>query len=399
MSNDQKKISLFLLIALVGFPQISETIYTPALPSIETGLNVSAYLVEATLAIYFLGFSVGVFLWGTISDFIGRRYVMLIGLLLYGMATFNCAIANTIESLLIWRFLQAFGASVGSVITQTIVRDAYDASDRISLFSKISAALAFSPAIGPLLGGVISEYLDWRANFWILVALSFVLFIWTFVSLQETKPKHTKNLSVASLKELFLLMLSSRQLFGHVLLISCTNGIIFGFYQEAPFVFIKQLGMQPSWYGCFGLLIASATILAAKISYKQRCNVKYESIIYVGSMYVSMGGCVLTLLAVFSQIPIYLGLFVVVLTLFIIFFGIGLIIPNSLSHALKIYSNQAGAAGSIFGGLYYCLIAGFMWLMSIIHNGTVFPLPLYITLLSTGLLLGTRMIRQSHLFN
>lgn len=81
-----------------------------------------------------------------------------------------------------------------------------------------------------------------------------------------------------------------------------------------------------------------------------------------------------------------------IVTLFSIFFGIGLIIPNSLSHALKPYQNAAGTAGSFFGGYYYCLIAGFTWIMSALHNGTALPLPLYITILGFVLMAGSQMI-------
>lgn len=151
MKNNQKGLSIGLLIALVGFPQISETIYTPALPDVANGLSASAYMVEATLAIYFLGFAIGVLLWGIISDYCGRRNAMLVGLLVYGIATLGCASSKSIEILLAWRLLQAFGASVGSVITQTILRDSYDGAERTKLFSVMSGALAFSPAIGPII--------------------------------------------------------------------------------------------------------------------------------------------------------------------------------------------------------------------------------------------------------
>ncbi len=87
MEKCKNNISVALLIALVGFPQISETIYTPALPNVANGLQASAYMVETTLSIYFLGFALGVLLWGTISDWSGRRKAMLMGIIIYGIGT------------------------------------------------------------------------------------------------------------------------------------------------------------------------------------------------------------------------------------------------------------------------------------------------------------------------
>lgn len=386
MKDNQKRIAIALLIALVGFPQISETIYTPALPSIVSGLNTSAYMVEATLAIYFLGCAFGVLLWGTISDYLGRRYVMLLGLLIYGVATLRCANVESAESLLFWRFFQAFGASVGSIITQTIIRDVYKSVERTQLFSIISGALAFSPAFGPLLGGVISQYLGWRANFWFLMAMSVVLFIWTFSVLKETLPENMERLSIIRLRGLISSMMASHQLWGHILLIAGTNGILFGFYQEAPFIFIEQMGMQPKLYGCFGILIAGATILAARISHR-KSDLSPQVLIQRGTFIVFGGGIVFLLSVLIGLLPL------MILALFVTFFGVGLIIPNSLSHALKPYQYAAGTAGSIFGGCYYCLIAGCMWGMSAFHNGGMLLLPLYMTLLGAILLVATRMIR------
>lgn len=389
------KISIGLLIALVGFPQISETIYTPALPNVAIGLATSASMVEMTLAIYFLGFAVGVLLWGTISDWCGRRNAMLMGLVVYGIGTLACGNVASVEALLAWRFLQAFGASVGSVITQTILRDAYDGKERTKLFSIMSGALAFSPAIGPVLGGFISEFFGWRANFWALALLALGLSIWSYFLLPETRPAHSKSLSINTIFHLFIEMIKSRVLWGHILLIGATNGILFGFYQEAPFVFIEQLEMKPSHYGLFGLLIAAATILAAQMSYRQSSRFSAPYIIQWGAACVLVGGFIFILIVMMG----FFDLKAIVLTLFLIFFGIGLIIPNSLSQALKPYHTAAGTAGSIFGGCYYCMIACCTWLMSILHNGTALPLALYMTMLGLVIACGSQMIRSSKKIN
>lgn len=394
MKNNPKKLSVAMLIALVGFPQLSETIYTPALPKVASGLMASAYLVEATLAIYFLGFSLGVFIWGTISDYCGRRNAMLTGLVVYGLGTIGCANAASAEALLAWRFLQAFGASVGSVITQTMLRDLYDGKERTKLFALMSGALAFSPAIGPVMGGFISEYLGWRANFWVLSILALVLAIWSFFSLPETRPKNIKSLSTGKVVLLFNEMMKSRALWGHVLLIGATNGILFGFYQEAPFVFIEQLGMKSNHYGFFGLLIASATLLTARLSYRQNNRFSAQYIIQCGAACVCAGSLALTMSVKAGLFELkVIGMSITTVTLFVIFCGLGLIIPNSLSHALKPYQMAAGTAGSIFGACYYCLIAGLTWAMSALHNGTSLPLPLYIGALGILLTFGSQLIR------
>ncbi|HAB99871.1 MAG TPA: hypothetical protein DCE71_08625 [Parachlamydiales bacterium] len=152
--------------------------------------------------------------------------------------------------------------------------------------------------------------------------------------------------------------------------------------------------MKPSHYGCFGLLIAEASILAAKISYHKSSCFFPQHIIQQGAAYIFAGGVLFTITVSTGIFTIQtLALPAVIFALFIIFFGIGLVIPNSLSHALKPYQTTAGTAGSLFGGCYYCLIAGFTWAMSAFHNGTAFPLPLYIALLGLILIYSAQMIR------
>lgn len=385
-------LSVGLLIALVGFPQISETIYTPSLPNLSTDLQADAQTVEATLSIYFLGFALGVFLWGAVSDVYGRRKTMLAGLLLYGIASVACGIAETINSLLIWRFIQAFGASVGSVITQTILRDSFSGNERAKLFSVMSGALAFSPAIGPVLGGFISGFWGWRANFLCLELMAIFLIFWCFRRLPETRHSSQMGMNLIQFNRLLKNMITSRTLWGHILLIGSTNGILFGFYQEAPFIFIDQLGIEPGYYGFFGILIAAATIGAARFSYCLSGKFSASHLTKWGGLCTLTGslfftGAVVT--GIFSWNS--LGIIITTFALFLVFFGVGLIIPNSLSVALKAYQSIAGSAGSIFGGIYYVLIAVNTWLMSLLHDGTALPLPIYMTALSLLTLVGYRM--------
>jgi len=210
------------------------------------------------------------------------------------------------------------------------------------------------------------------------------LLITSFKILPETKPQHVDKPNFNQIKQLIFKMFASSSLWGHVLLIGATNGIIFSFYQEAPFIFIEQKGMEPSHYGLFGLIIAAATIAAARLSVKLSSAFKPESIIKTGCLICFGGSLAFVIIAINDLISISLGgLSLTTLALFTTFLGIGLIIPNSLSMALKPFQGAVGTAGSIFGFLYYCFISLFAWLMGFIHNGTVYPMPIYFLGLST----------------
>jgi Bcr/CflA subfamily drug resistance transporter len=387
---DQKiTLSLWLVLLLIGFPQLSETIYTPALPVVAKDLSASVHAVEATLAVFFIGFAIGVCLWGVCSDSIGRRKTMLIGIAIYAISSLACSFSSSVEEILFWRFLQAFGASVGSVVTQTMLRDVYDGKERGQIFSVISGVLAFSPALGPFVGGFISEYMGWRANFWLLTVMGAALFASALILLPETRPVNVAQSGMRLRIRLLKRMLSCKTLWGHVLLIGASNGVLFSFYQESPFIFIDQLGLRPSLYGLIGIVISAGAIAAATVSYRLSGRVASETLIIAGASLTVAGTLALMGVQAFGWFQLgIVEMCLVVSALFLSFLGIGLIIPNSLGIALKDFNEMAGTAGSYFGGLYYLLIASITWGMSFLHNGTIWPLVLYLSFLSLVLVLG-----------
>lgn len=385
-------VGLPLLFALVSLPQISETIYTPALPEVAKGLAASAKAVEATLSVYFLGFALGVFIWGGFSDVIGRRKAMIIGLAIYVISCIGCFMSQGIEMLMAWRLMQAVGASVGSVVTQTMLRDLYDGRERARIFAMISAVLSLSPAVGPVIGGTLSGELGWRSNFVFLIILGTILAIWSYGKLPETRPCHALFPGKKRYFGLCKRMFCSLSLWGHVLLIGATNGILFCFYQEAPFIFINQLGISPSVYGLLGLVVASATILSARMIYRLSGRFSQESLIMAGA-FTATGGAISLIVIQQAGLFQYQTLAWIVAGFFVTFIGVGMVIPNSLSIALRDYQEMVGTAGSIFGALYYLAIATATWGMSLLHDGTALPLPLFLTFLGLFLLIGSILVQ------
>lgn len=373
----QRKISnpsIWLFIILVGFPQISETIYTPSLPDIAHQLGASNNVIQLTLSIYFLGFAFGVFCWGRLSDFIGRRPAMLWGILVYGMGSLGCYLSASAEWLLVSRFIQAFGASTGSVVTQTILRESIDGAKRHAVFAQISAALAFTPAVGPLLGGWVDQSLGFRAVFLTLVLMSAAILAYTWRSLPETRVKTDSKINTLSVVKR---LVSDRRIWGFGFLIGATNGILFSYYAEAPFIFIEFFGMSPGVFGFFGIFVAMSSILGAMLSKKLLTRLQAEQIIVIGTIITMLGALCLTVLALSGMNAVMMHMVLLVVCIFILLLGIGMAIPNCLSLALNQYGDVLGTAGAIFGLGYYIIVSLITSGMSILHNGSLVTMPLY----------------------
>lgn len=376
--------SLLLLIILVAFPQISETIYTPSLPDIALSLGASNNMIQLTLSIYFVGFAVGVFCWGRFSDFIGRRPAMLWGILVYGIGSFFCYLSNSVEWLLICRFIQAFGASAGSVITQTILRESIEGAKRHAVFAQISAALAFTPAIGPLLGGWIDQLLGFRAVFFTLVLMSIVILMYTWTALPETKVTARVKIDILSIAKR---LITDRRVLGFGFLIGATNGILFSYYAEAPFIFIDFFQMEPGWFGFFGIFVALSSIVGAMLSKKLILNLRPEKIIVYGSIISMIGAITLLCFAIIGIKVSTIDLLIMVVCIFIILLGIGMSIPNCLSLALVNYGDVLGTAGAIFGLGYYIIVSLITTGMSLLHNESLLRMPMYFLCLTVAMVL------------
>lgn len=356
--------SLVLIICMVGLPQISETIYSPALPDITTALKTTSHLVQWSLSIYFIGFAVGVAFWGKLSDHIVRRPVMLLGLIVYTLFSILCGLSTHISMLLSARFFQAFGISVGSVIAQAIMRDCYDGVERSKIFALAGMAIAFAPAIGPIIGGYLTDWFSWTANFTFLAVLGSVLFIYTQITLPET---YLYRVAAANsgrppvkFGPLLWRMLKDKHVMASTFVVGGFNGILFSYYSEAPYLFINLLGMSAEHYGMLGIFMAAGVALGSLLSHRASSWCSAITLIRMATFANLMNMVIFYLLVKtnlinMSSLQQSVALIMLCMMCFYIYFGLA--IPSVLSKALVNYQDTIGAAGSILGLIYYCWVA------------------------------------------
>ncbi|WP_088838808.1 MULTISPECIES: multidrug effflux MFS transporter [unclassified Listeria] len=375
-----KKINLALLVCLVGFPQISETIYTPSLTEIAHGYGVQLNIAQMTLSIYFVAFALGVFFWGIGSDYFGRRKAMNLGIVIYVVGCILCVLSKNIEWLFVGRFIQAFGASTGSVTTQTILRDNYEGTERHQLFAKISAALAFSPAIGPLIGGYLGEFYGFRFVFLFLVVMGMLLLFWSLKGLPETVRLSSEKRNAKQIFSIGITMLLDRYTLAFGVLIGIFNGLLFSYHTEAPTIFIEKFHFTQSQYGLMGCVVASAAILGAWQSNKLLKKKAPHAIIQNGIKLSLIGSLFLSFISLLV-LPLFLQVLVYIIGVFIILTGIGMALPNCLSLALAKFSDVAGTAGAFLSLGYYSIVSICTFLISIFHTGSILVFPLFCVLL------------------
>ncbi|MDM1369140.1 multidrug effflux MFS transporter [Myroides marinus] len=355
------KNSLGLMIVLMMFPQFVETIYSPALTHLAKAFDVPKETTLLTISIYFIAFALGVIFWGILSDYIGRRKAMLSGLITYTLASVLALLATNFETILIARFIAAFGIAVGSVITQTMMRDSYTGVELAKVFSIMGIALSVSPVIGLLTGGVLSNHYGYWGVFTVLATLSILLFGTSFFSLNETK-QTTDKITFSKIVELAKKMYTDSLLWKYALLVMGYNVLLFSYYSFAPFIF-EQQGLSPTVYGYSGVILALGSFIGSTLN-KRLLEKGYQPITLMK---------IAATIAIFNALVLILvgnTLYFLIPMVFIVT-AFGIAIPNILSQALLQYKSSIGTASALFGLLYYILIGTGLYISSIMPNITV----------------------------
>ncbi|MCY9806590.1 multidrug effflux MFS transporter [Lentilactobacillus senioris] len=381
MKNVHKKIpSVILIIALVGFPQISESIFTPVLPAISQAMQVSAQTSQLTMSSYFIGFAIGVLFWGWLSDRVGRRPAMSWGIVVYLLGNIGLLLASNFAGLMVARVVQAFGAATGSVVTQTIMRESFAGIKGKKVFAQVSAAMALSPALGPLLGGEVQSYFgNYRSVFAVLISMAVILYLVVLLKLPETRVPTTSEV-ISPWYRVAMKMLKSPQVWGYCLIISGINGILFSYYAEAPFVFERHFGLSVQQYGWLGIVMAAASITGAVTANWLAGKVRAEQITNLGLLIALIGSLGMLIMA--TYLPLLL------LTVFITFMGVNVTLPIALNQALIGFEDVIGTASGLLSFVYYLIISALTFLMSVMHDGTVWALPKYMVLVIVMMVFG-----------
>ncbi|WP_053185931.1 MFS transporter [Pseudomonas thivervalensis] len=337
---------LSLAIALVMFPQIAQTLYSPALADISLSFAVSAEMAAQTLSVYFLGFALGVWVWGRACDRIGRRPAMLGGMALYAAVMMLGLNVDTFEALMAVQAMAAFGAAVGSVVTQTVLRDRYEGAQLGQVFSVIGIALAVSPAIGLFSGAVLVRFFGYQGVLGGLLMLSLMLLVWCARSLPETL---VARVPPQPLLKTAWRMLKDPAIWRSSFLVAAFNVALFSYYNLAPFQF-KRLGLSTELFGYSGIILALGSGLGAWL------NKRLLAQGFGGGQLSAVAAVVLLVGGVSVQGLLDRSGFVVAMLLIVLAFGMA--IPNVLGAALAGYRDCLGTAGALFGLFYYLLIGG-----------------------------------------
>jgi DHA1 family florfenicol/chloramphenicol resistance protein-like MFS transporter len=361
-------------------------IYLPVVPAMPGILGTSPFVIQLTLSLYMVMLGVGQVVFGPISDRIGRRPVLLAGAFLFAMASLGAVSSSTAAPFVMFRLLQAIGASAALVATFATVRDVYaDRPEGVVIYGLFSSMLAFVPALGPIAGALIADHFGWRTIFIVLAALSVPAMLNAALRWPETRPG-SQTIHRRSVTSIF----SSLSFWTYTLAFSAAMGTFFVFFSTAPRVLIDRAGYSEIR---FSLIFATVAVVMIAVTRFAKAFVARWGI--AGSVARGMGlllcGAILLGLGEVFGAPSFASFIV---PMWVMAAGIVLTASVSANGALAGFNDIAGSAVAF----YFCiqsLIVGTVGTLAttMLGGDTAWPLGGYAAMMAALVSAGLALLR------
>lgn len=343
---------IILLGLLVGLAPLAIDMYLPSLPSIARDLATSPSAVQMTVSVYLFFYAVPQLFFGPLSDALGRRPIILFGLLVYIGGALLCAMAPNVEVLLAARALQATGSAAVSVTVPALVRDRFSGPDFTATMGFIMMVMSLAPMFAPLMGGVVYTFGGWRGIFAVMVAVALLATLLFQFLIAETLPQRQPFKLRESLAN-YRRLLSDRQCLFLSLSASLTFAGLMTFITASPFVYIDHYGVSPQLYGLlFGINIVG-TLGFTWISNHLVYRVSSHSLLKASVSLVVCASIILLFLSLADEPPLY----AIVLACALFIANLGVLTSNVMGILMARFSRISGATSAVVGTLRFGVAA------------------------------------------
>ncbi|MGA5465814.1 multidrug effflux MFS transporter [Mycobacterium sp. NPDC050041] len=362
-----RRVKMILVLgALVALGPLTIDMYLPALPSIGEELGVSSSVVQLTLTGTLAGLALGQLIVGPLSDSLGRRRPLMVGIVLHMLASVLCVLAPNIAVLGVARGLQGMGAAAAAVVAIAVVGDLFSGSAAATVMSRLMLVLGVAPVLAPSLGAAVLLHASWHWVFLALVLLAGLLLLLAALALPETLPvAHRRPLRVRGIAATYAGLLRDARFVILVLVAALGMSGLFAYIAAAPFVLQGRYGVDQQDFALLFAAGAVALIGATQFNVVLLRRFTPQTIVVWALSAASLAGAVFVGITV-AQVG---GLFGFLAPVWAILAAMGLVIPNAPAVALSRHSEAAGTAAALLGAAQFGLGAAVAPLVGVLGNG------------------------------
>ncbi|MEO7200087.1 MAG: multidrug effflux MFS transporter [Dokdonella sp.] len=361
-----------LLAALAMFGPFAIDTMFPAFPAIAEQFAASPLAMQQTLSVYMIAYALMSLLHGPLSDAVGRRPVILVGVAMFVLASIGCALSRNITELLLFRALQGLSAGAGLIVGRAIIRDCYEGAEAQKLMATVSMIFGVAPAVAPIIGGWVVSYARWPMIFWLLAGFAAILWVFCLRMLPETHPQHQRVvLSVRTMMHTYAHIARDRGTLALVLAGTLGFNALFVYIASAPAFVLDLLKLSEREFAWLFIPAISGLMLGSFLSGRLAGRIDAVATIRIG--YGLMLGATVANIGVALLLPQPM-LPWSVLPIGLHSMGIGIAFPTLTLLLLDRYPQHRGGASSVqaFVSLVFsALIAG---VLSPLVSGSVLAL-------------------------
>ncbi|WP_320740150.1 Bcr/CflA family multidrug efflux MFS transporter [Enterobacter sp. 241F3] len=361
---------VFILGLLAMLMPLSIDMYLPALPVISAQFGVPAGSAQMTLSTYILGFALGQLFYGPMADSLGRKPVILGGTLVFAAAAVACALAQTIDHLIVMRFFHGLAAAAASVVINALMRDIYPKEEFSRMMSFVMLVTTIAPLVAPMAGGAVLVWFSWHVIFWILALAALLASAMIFFFIDETLPvERRQKFHIRTTIGNFASLFRHKRVLSYMLASGFSFAGMFSSLSAGPFVYIELNHVSPQHFGYyFALNIVFLFIMTI---------INSRFVRRVGALNMFRAGLwIQFVMAIWLVVSAFLGVgFWALVVGVAAFVGcVSMVSSNAMAVILDEFPHMAGTASSLAGTFRFGIGAIVGALLSMATFTTAWPM-------------------------
>ncbi len=370
---------VFILGLLAMLMPLSIDMYLPALPVIAEQFGVPAGSAQMTLSTYILGFALGQLLYGPMADSLGRKPVVLGGTLVFAGAAAACAMAQSIDHLIVMRFFHGLAAAAASVVINALMRDIYPKEEFSRMMSFVMLVTTVAPLVAPMVGGAVLVWFSWHAIFWLLALAALLASAMIFFFIKETLPaEHRQKFHIRTTLGNFASLFRHKRVLSYMLASGFSFAGMFSFLSAGPFVYIELNHVSPQHFGYYFALNVVFIFVLTMINSRFVRRVGALNMFRIG-LWIQFVMAVWMVVTAFFDV----GFWTLVIGIAAFVGCISIVSSNAMAVILDEFPHMAGTASSLAGTFRFGIGAIVSALLSLATFTTAWPMLWSIALCAT----------------
>ncbi|MDN3555363.1 Bcr/CflA family multidrug efflux MFS transporter [Halomonas maura] len=348
MTLNARRVAL-LVAANTALAPFAIDAYLPAMPALAEAVGASIHHTELSISVFLFGFALGQLTGGPLSDRLGRKPVLLGGLVIFLLASLLLTTVDSLAELLAWRLVQALGGGACVVNSAAIVRDCFSGREAAKVMSTMAMIMMLAPLAAPAVGSGLLYLADWWLIF-VFLAVYAAFLLWLMgTRLPETRAPDAPLASPRQVLRNYASVLRHREGMGYVLAVAATFAGMFAFITASPFLYMTHYGVSPAVYPV--LFGANVVVMAGS----NRVNIRLlRRRSPQQNMRLGLGVQLAVALTLVALVATGLDSLVTVVPLIMLFMGmVGLITPNAIASLLEHFSHMSATATALLGSIQF----------------------------------------------